>query len=454
MWKRVAGLICGAFLVGWGGAGLAQSATDIVPASLIPDSYVPHYECARDFYVDPNRGGADGDGSAAHPWKSVQEANDAQSGSAPVLRGGDCVNLGPGLYAPQAGVTLTHGGNANAPNGYVVYRSSTPHGAHLLAARKFYAMIDVKTAYVILDGLEIDGNNATNDGEGVAVSGDAAHHHIVVENCVIHAAGGGGVQMNDSEYFWVVGNIIYRNALTNTYQESGISIYQPQAASAFTATPADEALPFHIIIAGNRVRDNVELYDCAADHLGCHTDGNGIIIDKTLNVDRANGAPYAGRTLVVGNVVAHNGGGGVHVYLSEHVTVANNTTFNNRFDVANNGTWRGELSNVDSSDVTWVNNIAWAQPGETGVLEHNSPILVANTPGHTTTNVTWTTNIIFGADPRVEAPGYRLANQISRNPGLIDAFQGDLRLVPSSRARRAGTPQPYLTNATPNIGAY
>ncbi|HWA01463.1 MAG TPA: right-handed parallel beta-helix repeat-containing protein [Caulobacterales bacterium] len=457
--KWLAPALCAACaLTGTAGAQILNQALPPLP---IPESYVPRYECVRNFYVDPNRGAAwtayaDGGGSPGEPWKSMQDANDAQANGAPVLRAGDCVNLAPGLYTQTATITLTRGGDANATNGYVVYRASTPRTAHLLAARKFYAMIDVKTAYVIIDGLEIDGNNATNDGEGLAVSGDARHHHVVIENSIIHGNGGGGVQMNDSEYFWVVRNLIYRNAATNTYQESGVSIYQPQAAADFTATPADAALAFHIVIAGNVSRDNIERIPCG-EHPGCHTDGNGIIIDKTLNVDREGGAPYAGRTLVVANAAFGNGGAGVHVFLSEHVTLANNTAFNNHLDLQNSGAWRGELSNVDSNDILWVNNIGWAQPGQDGVTQNNSAVLVANTPGHATQNVTWTNNMTYGGDVRVFAPGWRFdsrANQVNRMPGLADAFHGDLRPTQNSRVRAAGAAQPYLTNAAPNIGAY
>ena len=47
---------------------------------------------------------------------------------------------------------------------------------------------------------------------------------------------------------------------------------------------------------------------------------------------------------------------------SDYVTVRNNTAWHNNQDLLNTGTWRGELSNAQSSNNTWVNNIAVADP--------------------------------------------------------------------------------------------
>ncbi len=297
-------------------------------------------------------------------------------------------------------------------------------------------MIDVKTAYVILDGLELDGNKATAAGEGVVAAGNAMQHHIVVENNRIHDMGGGGVQLNDSEYFWVVGNDLYRNASTNKFQESGISTYQAQAARGVVPSPADD-IPFHIVIVGNRSHDNVETYPCG-DAPGCHTDGNGIIVDKTKNVDRPNGVPYAGRILVAGNVVTGNGGGGVHLFLSEHVTVAGNVAIGNHVDGNNSGTWRGELSNVDSDDNRWLGNIGWAETGP-GVLAHNSAVLIAASGGAPTgQNVTWELNLTCGGDPSVYTHAPDLdpkRNQLNADPEICRRASAEAITCVAAKAR-------------------
>ena len=411
----------GLLLAAGAAPGAHAEAPVVMPDMPLVAGLVPTYQCLRDFHVDA-AAAPGGDGSAAHPWAHPQAANDSGT-----LRAGDCVDLAPGTYDLTKPLHLAAGGDRNAPDGYVAYRSTVPHEAHLVARRDFYQVIDVQTAYLVIDGLDIDGHHLTTS-EAVSASGNPDHHHIVVENSVIRDAGGGGVQMNDSEYFWVVGNLIYGNAATNTYQESGISTYQAQLATHVTPTPADAALPWHIVIAGNISRDNAETYACATP--GCHTDGNGIIVDKTKNVDRAGGVPYAGQVLVARNVVARNGGGGVHLFLSDHVTVAGNIAADNHRDPDNNGTWRGELSNVDSDDNRWIGNVGWAMQGA-GVLAHNSAVLIAASNGAPAgARVGWDRNLTCGGDTSVyaRAPGLDpKRNRLNADPRLCrEAMPKDL----------------------------
>ena len=91
--------------------------------------------------------------------------------------------------------------------------------------------------------------------------------------------------------------------------------------------------PFHIVSAYNVVHDN---YGQQGLYAGKNTDGNGIIYDTFRS--------YAGQSLCLGNIVYHNGGKGIHVFKSGHVTVANNTAYNNNWDTYNPGTWRAEIS--------------------------------------------------------------------------------------------------------------
>src|SRR5262249_11811550 len=116
------------------------------------------------------------------------------------------------------------------------------------------------------------------------------------------------------------------------------------------------------------------------------TDGNGIIIDTFSNAGSTN-VDYPYQTLVAFNVTHHNGGGGVHIFLSSHVTVANNSAYDNQLDPYNQGTYRPKiganndpLTSLAGPDNVFINNIAFAVVGS-GYLAYNSAFSVGGT-GH------------------------------------------------------------------------
>jgi hypothetical protein len=126
------------------------------------------------------------------------------------------------------------------------------------------------------------------------------------------------------------------------------------------------SFPFNQVIAWNAVSNNYQ--GCTT--LG-NTDGNGIIID-TFNVTKcnANMVDYPNATLVAFNVVYNNGGGGVHVFASTHVTVANNSVFYNNSDPTQEA-WDRPGIDVNCGSGTggfgagtdlFLNNIAYALP--------------------------------------------------------------------------------------------
>ena len=206
------------------------------------------------------------------------------------------------------------------------------------------------------------------------------------------------------------------------------------------------------MIASNVVHDNAE----GPTIPGNHTDGNGIIIDTTLGsyVCPTCGTAYPGNILVVGNVTYNNGGGGIHVFLSKNVVVANNTSYNNYLDPRNNGTLRGELSNGGSQNVSFINNIAYAVRGS-DVTSYNKPV-VSFTVGSFPTTGSWTANLTYGASNSTSNSAFinPSSNLVNVAPQLLNPVADNFIPAAGSPVLNAGVPLGYISTTNPNIGAY
>ena len=290
----------------------------------------PYYVRLRNFYVAPPPAGNDAnDGTSPQScWATLTKANLGRVA-------GDCVNLAPGTYQVADEVTITSGGSASTPAGYVVYRSARMGAAHLVAAARLNHMIRITTHHVMFDGIDFDGNNFRAGLCGLDVERSPDYHHIWVMNSQVHGFGQSGIQENGSEWFWNLHNHVFSNACTVRidWQGSGISHVVPAAVPNYTPSAMDNYwAPFHLVTAYNLIHDN---YGQQGLYAGKNTDGNGIIYDTFRS--------YAGQSLCLGNIAYHNGGKGIHVFRSGHVTVANNTAYNNNWDTCNPGTWRAEI---------------------------------------------------------------------------------------------------------------
>lgn len=350
-----------------------------------PVAVSSYYTAVRNFYVATAGSDTAGDGSPSKPWATLQGAD-----SSGTLRAGDVVNVSPGIYKITSQTGLAHGGSTNSPIGYVVYRSSTLHGAKLLATATLYNMLVPTGNYMIIDGFEIDGGNAGLTAnpvtQGAGIEGDG--HHFMALNNHVHHCGGGGIGANYQDWYTFDGNIVHDCAAFNGYQCSGLSIYEP-AAVTYTASTADLAAAYHILVLNNVCYANGEWYVP-----GNHTDGNGIILDDFKLVQGGNArvpknTVYPFMSLIRGNLCHDNGGRGIHVFSSVGVNVDRNIAFNNVLDTLINGTWRGDLSNALSDNCTWSNNQAMTTsvPGSPW-LQYQSAVLDAG--GNK--NVTWTNN--------------------------------------------------------------
>jgi hypothetical protein len=456
----------------------------------------PFYSCVRNFYVSTSGSGS-GDGSQVRPWQTLQQAND----SSPIA--GDCINVQPGTYS--AGVTVSHGGNLASTTGYVVYRCITLDGCIITAATAGFAF-DYSSFpmpnYVVIDGFELAAAQEVTYGQGVQLfDGDegsatakSSSHHVWVLNNVIHGYGQSGVQMNDGEFFYVLHNRIYENAFrTCDAQGSGISHVVLKAFGGYVPTADDRTNPssmigsfvvgssfFHNVDAWNVLYNNALTQCGSADSGAYDTDGNNIIID-TLNNAGGTNVVYPSQTLVAFNVVYNAGGGGVHVFRSEYVTVANNSCFNNYLDPYNQGSARACIDSASSYSNTILNNIAVGIPAAHSGCPYAVPpydrwnnAFIGSPPSSTNPPDTFANNISFivgGPSCQGEVltnNGDRyscISNKCNTDPAWVDVGRtsagtetipptgANFALAAGSPAVGYGQTQVYLSPQSVDVGA-
>src|SRR5216684_9426787 len=285
--------------------------------------------------------------SLAQAWKTF---GFAVSNAAVVP--GSVVGVADGTYNEH--VVITKGGSAGG--GYVIYMSINIGGAIIKGDVLNSSVIVPAANYIQLDGFEITAiANMTQHGVDLSNSALIGAHHQRVYACHIHDLGFSGISGGWGDYydFWL--NTVHNCTTLNTFQGSGISLYQLQAV--------DNAAGFH-----NFIHSNISYSNLLSPAVlpGGHTDSNGIIIDDFWN-DQASGHQnntlYGQATLVENNLMVNNGGKAFELVWSQFVTTRNNTAWKNNTDAQNPGTFRSEYNNQGqtaqpANNNAFYNNIA------------------------------------------------------------------------------------------------
>jgi parallel beta-helix repeat protein len=339
-----------------------------------PNPYVtPPYNCGTNYYVAPN--GSDwNNGSSSSPWQTMTGAINHLSGAA---QAGVCVNVAPGTYTESLNLYNVNGG-WDGSNGYLVFRSSTLHGATLQEPyANIYTSPNVQiqnSAYVIFDGFNVTGYANVSDA-GADAFWTQYSHHIKFLNNIVHDVGGTGIGVGNSDYITVQGNAVYNTSCCNTSGTSAIDFW--------SVTPYDSNSGFHIVISSNIVYLNMEGADGRQ-----HTEGHGIMLDNF----RLGG--YTGATLIENNLVYRNGGWGISVWYTDNVTIRNNTAFDNHRDsfITYAG---GNICVENASYITGVNNISVAH---LNINSQDTAIWDQSWDGTNTGNV-WKNNLTFDGNP-------------------------------------------------------
>ena len=308
---------------------------------------------------------------------------------------GDTVLVMDGTYPLGGGVSFTKSGT---PTKWITLKRAP--GAKPRAEFDGWSGFALKkgAAFVEINGLEIVGNagsvtleeaqengraatpdarfngsaisieGKTLDAGGRTVKDEKEHrdrpdrpHHVRIIDCNIHQACGAGIATMLADYVTIEGNTVSDCATRSRYAHSGITLYW---AWNFDASTEHRNFVRNNVAARNRtmvpwlpgwVKDDPSKARIS--------DGNGIIIDDFIqHQPGAPGEPNVGRTLVQNNLAHHSGGGGIHIFASDHVDVVNNTAY------ANLQTPEIDTGEIDTSwakDCRVLNNIAVASPGKT-----------------------------------------------------------------------------------------
>lgn len=387
------------------------------------------------YYVSTT-GNNNSDGSESSPFRTINHA--VNSG----LQPGDEVIVKPGTYRESVYVGID-----GSAAGDITIRSEVP-GAAAVAPGSSGNGFTIEGNYITIDGFEIYGSAY----HGIEAQNS---HHVSMLNNISHDNGASGLSAIYGEFYVIEGNSTYGNASSGWF--SGISVYENRNISGDTSTPGYRTI----------IRDNIS-YDNVTEG-GLHTDGNGIIIDDFQHTQNGGYPSYTYPTLVENNLVYLNGGKGIQVTWSDNVTVRGNTAWHNNQDLQNDGTWRGEISNSQSSNNTFVNNIAVADPN---VHSDNRALDNTSYGGYRNENVVWANNLTYnGIDGQASVrtdgnnpmPSAADGNLLGINPDFIGA-PGNFQLSPDSPAIDAGTSDYGLpandldggtrTNGVVDIGAY
>ena len=352
-----------------------------------PDIAGPQPGNGTDYYVSSTLGDDNNAGTTVEkPFRSIAKAAD-------VAKPGDKVNIMNGTYTSKSGPILNLKPQHSGTEGnYITYRAYNGHKPVIYASDNVWNAVQINASYIIVDGLELKGDNenltyaaakkAYDDAKAGTASPQGKYntnaltiggskkdsqlpHHVVVRNCVAHDFPGAGLNAIQADYIRLENNVVYNTSWYTMYATSGMSILCPYNS--------DNNEGYKIVIRNNICYNNRTTVPWT--NTGDLSDGNGIIID--VNNKSYDGGvvetnePYRARTLVQNNVCYNNGGSGIHAFEANHVDIVNNTAYKN----AQVMTSYGNIFASYAEDVYILNNIIYADGGNCTTNNRNQRVV-------------------------------------------------------------------------------
>ncbi len=387
------------------------------------------------WYVSSN-GSDDFDGSSeAKAFKTIQQGVDnLQPGETVLVMNGTYTNADQNSNV----VRIARSGTAQAWVALMAYPGHTPK----LQVRN-WAGIGINAAYVLVQGFQLEGNRdevtleyALSEGNNLGnpiTSGNCIGivsefdknllaHHVTIRGNIISKCPGAGIYTYWADYVTIEDNVISGNSYYAPYANSGLSFYQNWNSDSSTAT---KMIARRNIVYGNR--NFVPFFASNPDPAKrVISDGNGIIVDDLRNTqNNSTLGVYKGRTLLENNIVFENGARGLHVYLSDHVDIRHNTTFQNSIQPE---TPDGEITTIESSDVQVFNNIIAARSDRPSITRFSQ------IPEEKASQV-FERNLVFGGT-KFDADSSK--NFISIDPKFVNVSAKNFRVQANSPAIDAG----------------
>ena len=275
-------------------------------------------------------GNDNANGSEGAPWRSFATALSR-------LRPGDNLLVKAGTYGTTSSGPTIDAENINGTPGAPITVAAAPGQRVSLLGGGYQVVRIGGSSYVDLRGFDVSGSGQLDRATTSGIEADNAHHIRFIANTV-HDLGGGGIGAIGSNHVTIDGNRVYNTSMWNPNQASAIATFESANIGG-----GDESDGYSFHIRNNIAYNNKNL-------VGAITDGNCIIIDSNRHTG------YSGTSYINNNLCYGNGGRGVHVFISDNVVAVNNTLIGNVTSAAL--TDAGELSAIQASNVTFINNLA------------------------------------------------------------------------------------------------